>query len=555
MALTDFIKQKLNRPDLTPKLWTAWREGYGFADFKADFIAGLTVAIVALPLSMAIAIASNASPAVGLKTAFVAGFWISVLGGSRHQIGGPTAAFAIVVANIIGQFGMDGLILATLLAGLILMASAIFRLGAFLKYVPHPVVIGFTSGIAVTIFITQIGSFFGLKTDGNPTEVIERIHSYWNALTSISAPTVAVSLFSLFIIVVFRRLRPHWPYFLIAVVATSIAALLLHLPIETVGHKFGEVKTTIPDILFPTVTLARLQALLPSALTIAFLAGIESLLSAVVADGMTGNRHRSNAELLSQGFANIMSAITGGLPATGAIARTATNIRAGAKTPMAGILHATLLLLMLLVAGKLTAYIPLATLAAILMVVAWNMAEIDRVIRLFRFSATSDRLILVVTFALTVFADLTVAVEVGIVLSAIMFMHHMSEAAAIEETNGDNLGNLRASLPKGVEAFQIRGPLFFGAAGTFVDAIERIDTPPTHFILNMEEVPFIDAAGIAALLDVVGRLRKSKTTLIITGLRPNARKQLAKVRATTSQLSGVRYAADDAGALALIGSD
>ncbi|KAF0184288.1 MAG: high affinity sulfate transporter sulfate permease family protein [Hyphomonadaceae bacterium] len=552
MALTDFIKQELNRPDLTPKLWTAWREGYGFADFKADFIAGLTVAIVALPLSMAIAIASNASPAVGLKTAFVAGFWISVLGGSRHQIGGPTAAFAIVVANIIGQFGMDGLILATLMAGLILMAAAIFRLGAFLKYVPHPVVIGFTSGIAVTIFITQIGAFFGLKIAGNPTEVIERLHAYWAALASISAPTVAVSLFSLFIIVVFRRLRPHWPYFLIAVVATSIAALLLHLPIETVGHKFGEVKTTIPDILFPTITLARLQALLPSALTIAFLAGIESLLSAVVADGMTGNRHRSNAELLSQGFANIMSAITGGLPATGAIARTATNIRAGAKTPMAGILHATLLLLMLLVAGKLTAYIPLATLAAILMVVAWNMAEIDRVIRLFRFSATSDRLILVVTFALTVFADLTVAVEVGIVLSAIMFMHHMSEAAEIEETTSDNLGNLRESLPKGVEAFQIRGPLFFGAAGTFVDAIERIDTPPTHFILNMEEVPFIDAAGIAALLDVVGRLRKSKTTLIITGLRPNARKQLAKVRATTSQLSGVRYATSDAGALDLL---
>jgi SulP family sulfate permease len=552
MAIADFIKQKLNRPDLTPKLWTAWREGYRFADFKADFVAGLTVAIVALPLSMAIAIASNASPAVGLKTAFVAGFWISVLGGSRHQIGGPTAAFAIVVANIIGQFGMDGLVLATLMAGLILMAAAIFRLGAFLKYVPHPVVIGFTSGIAVTIFITQIGAFFGLSTTGNPTEIIERLNAYWHAIGTINPSTVAVSLFSLFIIVLFRRLKPHWPYFLIAVVATSIAAIMLHLPIETVGHKFGEIKTTIPDIVFPSVTFSRLQALLPSALTIAFLAGIESLLSAVVADGMTGRHHRSNAELLGQGFANIMSAISGGLPATGAIARTATNIRAGAKTPISGILHAVLLLLMLLVAGKLTAFIPLATLAAILMVVAWNMAEIDRVIRLFRFSATSDRVILLTTFGLTVFADLTVAVEAGIVLSAIMFMHHMSDNTEITDTSEEEVGNTRANLPNGVETFRIRGPLFFGAAGSFVDAIERIDTPPTAFILNMEEVPFIDAAGIAALLDVIGKLRKSKTTLIITGLRPNARKQLAKVRATTSQMAGVRYAANDANALNII---
>ena len=250
MSIFNKLKPYFTRPDLTPKLWTAFKTGFTIDSFKADFIAGLTVAIVALPLSMAIAIASNAPPSVGLKTAFVAGFWISALGGSRHQIGGPTAAFAIVVANIIGQFGMDGLILATLMAGLILMAAAVFRFGAFLKYVPHPVVIGFTSGIAVTIFITQIGSFFGLKTHGSPTEIIERLKSYYEAIGTINPWTVAISLFSLLIIIACRRIKPHWPYFLIAVIITAIAAFALHIPVETVGQKFGEIKTTIPDIVF-----------------------------------------------------------------------------------------------------------------------------------------------------------------------------------------------------------------------------------------------------------------------------------------------------------------
>lgn len=545
-------KTAFSRHDLVPKLWTAYKEGITLDILRADFLAGLTVAIVALPLSMAIAIASNAPPSVGLQTAFVAGFWISVLGGSRHQIGGPTAAFAIVVANIIGQFGMDGLILATLMAGIILMAAAVFRFGAFLKYVPHPVVIGFTAGIAVTIFITQIGAFFGLKINGNPTEVIERLRAYLEAIDTINPWTIAVSLGSLLVIIICRRIKPHWPYFLIVVATASIAVFALGIDTQTVGQKFGEIKTTIPDIVFPTITFERINALLPSALTIAFLAGIESLLSAVVADGMTGNHHRSNAELLGQGFANIMSAITGGLPATGAIARTATNIRAGAKSPLAGVLHATLLLLILLVAGKLTGYIPLATLAAILMVVAWNMAEIDRFIRLLSFSANSDRLILVATFLLTIFADLTVAVEVGIVLSAIMFMHHMSTNTAIHDIGHDEIGKLRAHLPDGVESFQIRGPLFFGAAGDFVEALERIDTPPFAFLLNMEQVPYIDAAGIAALLDVSAKLRKNKTILLIVGMNKNVRKGLAKVRATKGQMAGVRYAISEERALEMI---
>lgn len=544
MAFSKFLSFFQGRTDLLPKFYTYAKRGYNFELAKADFIAGLTVAIVALPLSMAIAIASNAPPSIGLQTAFVAGFWISFLGGSRHQIGGPTAAFAIVVANIISQFGMDGLIIATMMAGFILLLSGVFRFGAFLKYVPQPVVIGFTSGIAVTIFITQIGAFFGLKTQGNPVEIIEKIHAYIIALPTTNTWAVAISLFSLLVIAVLRKLRPNWPYFLIIVALTSIIALVLHLPIETVGHKFGEVKTTIPDIIFPHFTFEKVKLLLPSALTIAFLAGIESLLSAVVADGMTGAHHRPNAELVGQGVANILSAITGGLPATGAIARTATNIRAGAQTPMAGVLHACLLLLILLVAGKFTSFIPLATLAAILMVVAWNMAEVERFIRIFRYSQTGDRLILLATFLLTIFSDLTVAVEVGVVLSAILFMHSMSKNTEINDSSDDKLGNARAQLPAGVERFQIRGPLFFGAAGSFVEALEGINNLPKAFILNMHEVPYIDAAGIAALLDVIEKLRHKKSILIISQLRPNLRKQLAKVRAAGNMRS-VRYAPND----------
>jgi sulfate permease, SulP family len=542
----------IDRSDLLPKFFTYLQRGFSFDNLRADFLAGLTVAIVALPLSMAIAIASNTSPDVGLKTAFVAGFWISVLGGSRFQIGGPTAAFSIVVANIIAKFGMDGLIIATFMAGAILMAAAAMRLGALLKFVPQTVVIGFTAGIAVTIFISQIAAFFGLDIQGKPIEIIEKLAAIIHALPTLNIWTTAVSIFSLLVILIVRRLKPKYPYFLIVVILSAIIVWALKIDAQTVGDKFGVLKTTIPQIIFPKLDLGTIFALLPSALTIAFLAGIESLLSAVVADGMTGGKHRPNAELLGQGFANLMSAITGGLPATGAIARTATNIRAGAFSPLAGALHATLLLIILLVAGKLTSFIPLATLSAILMVVAWNMAEFDRVIRVFKFSDNQDRLVLATTFILTIFADLTIAVEAGVMLSAVLFMKAMSDNVGFDENNEDAIGQLRKKLPKDVEAFRLNGPLFFGAVSAFVEALESMRAQPKALILNMASVTYIDSSGIVALLDVINKLRRAKIRLIISELRPNVQRQFAIVRKVEGQLEGVYFVANDDVAIDLI---
>lgn len=533
-----------DRADLLPKLYSYLKRGYDFKTFRADFIAGLTVAIVALPLSMAIAIASNASPEVGLKTAFVAGFWISFLGGARFQIGGPTAAFAIVVANISAQHGIDGLIIATFLAGGILMLAAIFKLGVLLKYVPQTVIIGFTAGIAVTIFISQIGLFFGLTLAHSPIETLDKLMAYIGALNTINYETTAISIFGLILILTLRKIAPNLPYFLFVVILGSFIVAWLNLPVQTVGDKFGVLHTSIPKIIIPVLTYERVFDLLPPALTIAFLAGIESLLSAVVADGMTGGRHRPNAELMGQGFANIMSAITGGLPATGAIARTATNIRSGAKTPMAGVLHATLLLIILMIAGKLTAFIPMAILSAILMVVAWNMAETDRFMRMLIYSDNGDRVVLLSTFVLTIFADLTVAVEAGVMLSAVLFMKTMSDNAQISTKDSDAMGDIRDRLPKGVETFALSGPLFFGAAGSFVEALEATDARPFAFILDMREVPFIDSSGIVALIDVVEKLEKQKIILFISGIKPSVRKQMARVRAVESMFSKIRFVSD-----------
>lgn len=541
-----------DRKDLLPKLFSYLKRGYDFPTFRADFIAGLTVAIVALPLSMAIAIASNAPPDVGLKTAFVAGFWISVLGGSRFQIGGPTAAFSIVVANIIGQFGMDGLIIATFMAGIILFLAAVFKLGALLKYVPHNVVVGFTAGIAVTIFISQIAPFLGISINSNPETVFERIIAIFENWQSFNIPTIVLGLFGLFLILFFRKFWPQLPYFLIVVIISSVLAIVFKIDALTVGQKFGEIHTSIPKIIIPKLDYNTIIALFPSAFTIAFLAGIESLLSAVVADGMTGGRHRPNAELLGQGIANLASAITGGLPATGAIARTATNIRAGAKTPVAGALHATLLLIILLIAGKLTSYIPITTLSAILVIVAWNMAEADRFIRLFRFSNNGDKTVLITTFILTIFADLTIAVEVGIMLSAIIFMMAMSENIKINEDNSDKLGSLRDKYPNDVEIFKLNGALFFGAVGAFIEALENMRAKPIALVLNLKDVNYIDSSGIAALLDVIENLRKAKISLIIVGANMPMRKQLAKIRKILGGKIGFKLANDDDIALDLI---
>lgn len=502
--------------ELLPKLVTCLREGYGLKDLRADAIAGLTVAIVALPLAMALAIASGTTPDKGLVTAVVAGFLISALGGSRVQIGGPTGAFVVVVVDVINRHGYDGLVLATLLAGLILIAAAIFRLGQWIKYIPEPVVTGFTSGIAVIIFTSQIKDLLGLSMSSVPAEFLEKWPAFWEARDTIGI-AAPLGLGSLALIIALRRVAPRVPGFLVAVVLASVGALTMGLDVETIGSRFGGIPDHLPAPVMPVVTIAKLRELLPAALTIAFLAGVESLLSAVVADGMTGRRHRPNAELLGQGVANTASALFGGLPATGAIARTVTNIRSGAKSPVSGMLHAAFLLLFMLAFSKLAAYVPLAVLAAVLVVVAWNMSDAPRFLHALRVSPISDRIILLTTFVLTVLIDLTVAIEVGVILAAVMFMHRMSETVIVSESGEEP--DLAKGLPPGTVLYRIDGPMFFGAARKLLDVLDRTGGAPRVLILDMETVPMLDATGADALSTLVARAGKRGAFVVMAGLQ------------------------------------
>lgn len=524
-----------------PKLVTVLREGYSFAHLRADAVSGLTVAIVALPLAMALAIASGTTPDKGLVTAVIAGFLISALGGSRFQIGGPTGAFVVVVFNVIQNHGYDGLVLASLMAGVILVAAGALRFGTWIKYIPEPVVTGFTAGIAVIIFSSQIKDLFGLSVDSVPAEFVDKWLAFWEARDTVSMPNVAVAFGALAIIMLLRRFAPKLPAFLIAVAAASLVVWAVGLPIDTIGSRFGGIPQTLPMPEFPAVSLGRLAELLPSAFTIAFLAGVESLLSAVVADGMSGRRHRSNCELVAQGLANTASALFGGMPATGAIARTATNIRSGARSPLSGMLHAAFVLAFMLFLAPLADYIPLASLAAVLVVVAWNMSEVDKFRHLMK-APIDDRVILLVTFALTVLVDLTVAIEVGVVLAAIVFMHRMAEVAAVSlgvemieeevddfEPRQNGAADQRAALPAGVEVFQLRGPLFFGAASRLGDMLDTVIRPPKVFILRMREVPLVDATGVGALEGFLRRCETTGTTVIITGIQPQPRQVLARM--------------------------
>jgi SulP family sulfate permease len=545
-------------PLYEPKLFTLLRRGYTAADFRHDLVAGLTVSIVALPLSMALAIASGTTPDKGLHTAIVAGFLISLLGGSRVQIGGPTAAFVPVVFNVIEKFGYDGLILCTLLAGLMLIAAGVLRVGTLMKYIPKPVITGFTAGIAVSIFSSQVKDLLGLSMGKVPADFFARWSAYADHLTSAAPAAMALSVVSLVIIVLVRRVRPTWPGFLIAVIAGALAVALFNVPVETIGTRFGGVPATLPAFAFPHIPIERTVELFPSAFTIAFLAGVESLLSAVVADGMIGGHHRSNCELVAQGVANVGAALFGGLPATGALARTATNVRAGARSPVAGIAHALFLLLFVLVLAPLMSYVPLPALAALLVVVAWNKAEIESFRHLMS-GPVGDRVVLLLTFALTVMFDLTVAIEVGIVLAAFLFMHRMSEVVAMEsnvsmldEDRADSERPIepdqRAQLPAGVEAFQISGPLFFAVANRLDDVLDLYPKPPRVFILRMRHVPLIDASGVAALSQVIARCRRQGTKVILSGLREQPRRILAQMHVDEDG-DGLRFARDFAEAL------
>lgn len=522
-----------------PKLYTILRNGYTLDDLRADLLAGLTVSIVALPLSMALAIASGSTPEKGLHTAIIAGFLISLLGGSRVQIGGPTAAFVPVVFTVIEKFGYDGLIVCTIMAGVMLVIAGVLRIGTLMKYIPKPVVTGFTAGIAVSIFSSQIKDILGLPLDRVPAGFFPRWQAYGASLADFSPLALAMTVAALATIILLRRYRPAMPGFLIAVVAGGLAIYLFDLPVETIGSRFGDIPAALPVPRIPSVPLADMVLLLPSAFTIAFLAGIESLLSAVVADGMIGGRHRSNSELVAQGAGNIASALFGGLPATGAIARTATNIRAGARSPVAGIVHSVFLLLFMLLLAPAMSYVPMAALAAVLVMVAWGMSEVDSFRHLMR-GPRGDRVVLVLTFVLTVVFDLTVAIQVGIVLAAFLFMHRMSQTFELEsgitliqrdepDRHRAMLEDQRSRLPADAEVFQLAGPLFFAVSGRLDDVIGQFRKPPRTFVLRMGLVPMIDASGVAALRQMVERCRGMGTRVMITGLRPDPAQTLQQM--------------------------
>jgi SulP family sulfate permease len=530
-----------------PKLITVLRLGYGPADFRQDVIAGLTVAIVALPLAMALGIASGSTPEKGLITAVVAGFLISALGGSRFQIGGPTGAFVVVVLDVIARHGFDGLLIATLLAGIMLIVAGLAGLGTWIKYIPQPVVTGFTAGIALVIFSTQIKDLLGLPMGAVPGEFLEKWAAYVEHLPDFNSASLFIAGVALAIIITIRIYVPRAPGFLIAVAVGSLLAYVFHFQVTTIGSEFGELPRGLPAPQIPEINWDKLKAVLPSAFTIAFLAGVESLLSAVIADGMTGRRHRSNCELVAQGVANCASTLFGGLPATGAIARTATNIRSGARSPIAGMLHAGFLLLFILLLAPLISYVPLAALAAVLVVVAWNMSEIDRFRYLMR-APTGDRLVLILTFALTVMVDITVAISVGVVLAAMLFMHRMAEAVAIQnrspliERDVDDYQRdeeeytRRLRLPRGVEVFELRGPLFFGVANRLNDALDQIGPMPMAFILIFRDVPLIDATGVSALEEFLTRCRRHNTAVWLVEMSDPVKNLLSSMHVLKSDV-------------------
>jgi SulP family sulfate permease len=515
----------------TPKLVTVLKEGYGLAQLKTDAVAGLTVAIVALPLSMAIAIASGASPERGLYTAIIGGFLISALGGSRFQIGGPAGAFIVLVSAIIERHGFDGFLLATLLAGAILIGIGLLRIGAYIRYIPHPVTVGFTAGIAVIILASQLRDLFGLTLSGKePAAFVPKIEALAGAVATVKPAAILVAAVTMGTILFVRRWRPTWPALLIAVVVASAASALLTLPVETIGTRFGGVPDRLPAPALPEITLARVLDVLPDAFAIALLGGIESLLSAVVADAMSGRRHRSNMELVAQGAANMGSALFGGVCATGTIARAATNIRSGAVGPVAGMLHAVFLLAFMLFAAPLASYIPLAALAGVLTVVAWNMAEKQEFIDLLKRSR-GEAVVLLVTFGLTVFRDLTEGIAAGVVLGSFLFMHRMAQTVAVEtghpltpEDESDEIESDRST--RDVLVYRISGPLFFGASAGVATALERIGSFPRAVILDLSAVPFADSSAVGSLATFVARARRNAAAVYIAGASPSVRRML-----------------------------
>jgi len=503
---------------LKPKLLTTLQT-YDRQSFFQDLSAGIIVGIIALPLCIALAIASGVSPEKGLITGVVGGLLVSLLGGSRVQIAGPTGAFVVLVLGVVTTHGLTGLALATLMAGLLLIGMGLLKMGEMIQFIPYPITTGFTCGIAVVIFSTQVGDFLGLSLEKVPSEFLEKWAVYLENLHTLSPAALALGVFSVAVIMLWPRLKVKIPGTLVAIVGSTVLAVVLGLPVETIGSRFGEIAGSFTAPVFPPVSLSLIRALLPSAVAIALLGAIESLLSAVVADGMTGGNHRSNMELVAQGTANVFSALLGGIPVTGAIARTAANVKNGGRTPVAGIVHALVLLLMMLVLMPYVRFIPMASLAAVLVVVAWNMGEWEQFGELPR-APRSDALVFLLTFGLTVIFDLVIAIEVGMVLTAFLFMKRMSEVTDVlpreedtdaEETRGSQEAGNRLAV------YEINGPFFFGVADKFLKELGTLQEYPRTLILKMDRVPFIDATGYTALHRLYTICRRHHTRLILAG--------------------------------------
>jgi len=517
-----------------PKLFLALRD-YSAQLFLHDLVAGVTVGLVAMPLAMAFGIASGVTPQAGLYTAVVAGFLISALGGSRTQIGGPTGAFVVIVAGIVARFGMSGLAMVTAMAGVLLLIMGLTGLGAAVRFIPRMVVVGFTNGIAVLIASTQVKDFFGLRTAAVPSEFLPRMRLLAGHFSSLSFPALGLGLGTLAILLLLPRITRKIPASIVAVLVCTGVSFAFHLPVETIGSKFGGIPRGLPPFAFPDFHSEHFLPLIPSAFTVALLAALESMLSAVVADGMTGDRHNSNVELVAQGIANIVSPLFGGIPATGAIARTATNIRAGARTPVSGIVHALTLLLILLVAAPLASYIPLATLAAVLFVVAYNMGEWQEIGGILRLDATAISVWLV-TFALTVFADLTVAVGVGLTLAALLYIYRVADTTTVSPVTDDYIRDglphtLQGRiLPPFVTLLRIHGPFLWGTTEKLVEATLDLDAFQPVVILRLRNMSAIDATGIHAIETFARRLHDSGRTMLLCGAMEQPSKLLSGSR-------------------------
>jgi sulfate permease, SulP family len=511
--------------------WRKWRpklldclDGYGRPSLTSDLIAGLTVGVVALPLAMAFGIASGVTPQAGIYTAILGGFLVSLLGGSRIQIGGPTGAFVVIVAGIIAQHGLSGLLMVTMMAGVILLFLAVTGLGQAVKFIPRPVVLGFTNGIAFLIASTQIKDFLGLQIAASPSEFFARMALLAGAWDTVDGLALGLAIASLALVLIVPRWKPRIPGAIVALVAGTAAAAVFQLPVETIGSKFGGIPNGLPSIVVPQFRADLILPLLPAAFTVAILSAVESLLSAVVADTMTGDRHNSNAELLAQGVANLVVPLVGGIPVTGAIARTATNFRSGAKTPVAGIVHAVTLLVVVLLIAPLAAYVPLATLAAVLFVVAYNMGEWREIGSIWRVD-WADKSVWAITFALTVMADLTVAVETGIALAALLYIYRVTETTSVSTVTREYIEDGRAHvlqdkhIPAYVTILRIHGPFLFGMTDKLIEETADLSKFAPIVILRLRNMTAIDATGLHALEGFSDRLKRSGRTLVLCGAR------------------------------------